>query len=289
MVGSVFHCLPGGGSLTRSAVNYQAGAVTRVSGVVCAAAVAATVLLFAPLARYVPRAALAGMLLWTAWRLVDRRRLAYCLRATRSDAITAVVTAVAAVLIGIDVAVFIGVFLSFLFFVPRAAKLQAHELIVAPGRMVREREPGDPQCGRLAIFSLEGELFFGASPELDEHLREFVRRVEDGVRVVVLRLKRARNPDVVCAERLHQFVEDLHRQGAVVLFCGVRPDFARILTNLNSSAWLPVERLFVEETTVGSSTLHAVRYAYELLGQDRCSTCPSADTGAVADAWRYEV
>src|SRR5262249_46490059 len=66
LAGSLFQCIPGSGSLTRSAVNQQAGAVTQWSGVFSAVAVAATVLLFAPLARFIPRSALAGLLLLAA-------------------------------------------------------------------------------------------------------------------------------------------------------------------------------------------------------------------------------
>src|SRR5262249_29161404 len=71
----LFQCMPGSGSLTRTAINYYSGAATRLSGIVAAAAVAAALLALAPLAGFVPRAALAGILLWTAWRIVDRRRL----------------------------------------------------------------------------------------------------------------------------------------------------------------------------------------------------------------------
>ena len=86
LTGSLFHCYPGSGSLTRSTINQQAGAQTQWSGVICAAAVALTVLLFGPLASYIPRSALAGILMLAAWRLVDRQQLAYHLRTTRSDA-----------------------------------------------------------------------------------------------------------------------------------------------------------------------------------------------------------
>ena len=86
MTGSLFHCFPGSGSLTRSAINQQAGAVSQWSGVIAAAAVAATVLLFAPAAHFIPRAALAGVLILSAARLVDRKQLLYHLRATRFDA-----------------------------------------------------------------------------------------------------------------------------------------------------------------------------------------------------------
>ena len=60
------------GSLTRSTINQQAGAVTQWSGVISAAAVALTVVLFAPYAYYIPKAGLAGVLMLSAARLVDR-------------------------------------------------------------------------------------------------------------------------------------------------------------------------------------------------------------------------
>src|SRR5207302_3525600 len=77
LTGSFFQCFPGSGSLTRSAINQQAGAVTQWSGVISAAAVAATVLLFAPLAQHIPQAALAGILMVTAGRMMDRKQLGY--------------------------------------------------------------------------------------------------------------------------------------------------------------------------------------------------------------------
>ncbi len=72
--GGFFQSLPGSGSLSRSAINFQSGARTRFSGIVSAATVAAALLLFAPLLRYVPQAALAGLLLVTAARLVAFKR-----------------------------------------------------------------------------------------------------------------------------------------------------------------------------------------------------------------------
>jgi Sulfate permease family/Histidine kinase-, DNA gyrase B-, and HSP90-like ATPase len=63
LAGSFFQCIPGSGSLTRSAVNQQAGAVSQWSGIFSAIAVAGTVLLFAPLAQFIPRASLAGLLM----------------------------------------------------------------------------------------------------------------------------------------------------------------------------------------------------------------------------------
>jgi SulP family sulfate permease len=287
--GGLFRCMPGSGSLTRSAINFQAGAATRAAAFLSAVVVAAILLAFAPWTRFVPRAALAGILLVTAWRIVDRQRLAYCIRASRFDAAIALGTALAAIFISVEFSILIGVFLSFLFFVPRAARVQASELVLSAERVLRERQPDDPQCTKMAILSLEGELFFGAAPDLDEHLAALALRAEQGVRIIVLRLKRARNPDMVCLERLQRFLEDMMARNVTVLLCGVREDFAQALRNLRFQRWMPPDCIFLEEAAVFSSTLRAVRRAYELLGNDRCPTCPRPREEEDKGGWYYMI
>ncbi len=165
--GGLFQCMPGSGSLTRSAINFQAGAVSRWSGVFAAAATALVLLLFAPLAGYVPKAALAGILLVTAAGLVDWPRLRYALRTSRYDAVLVMGTALSAVFLSVEFSILIGVLLSFIMYVPRAARLTATELTVGSERVIRELKTGEAPCTGLIVFDLEGELFFGASPELE--------------------------------------------------------------------------------------------------------------------------
>ena len=288
LTGSFFQCMPGSGSLTRSNINYQAGAVSRWSAVVNGLVVAAALLILAPLARYIPKPALAALLIITGYRLVDRKRFLYCLRATRFDAVIALSTAAAAMFISIELSILVGICVSFLLFVPRAARLQVTEMVVGPERMVRERQPNDPTCGKLAIFALEGELFFGAAPLLAEFLDMLHQRVKQGARVLVLRLKRTRNPDMVCLEILQQFLEEMQDRKVPVLLCGIRPDFRQALYNLRFHHWLPQDCVFLEDVTMGSSTLQAVRRAYELLGNDVCETCPRRDLSDKQE-WYYMI
>src|SRR6202050_2655756 len=102
LTGGFFQCLPGSGSLTRSAINFQAGAVSRVSGVFAAGTVAIVVVALAPFTRFIPKAALAGLLLVTAVRLVDWKRLSYAMRASRYDAALVLVTAFSAIFISVE-------------------------------------------------------------------------------------------------------------------------------------------------------------------------------------------
>ena len=118
--------MPGSGSLTRSAINQQAGAQTQWSGVVSAVAVALIMLVFAPYARFIPRSALAGLLMLTAARMVNLHDLRYHVRTSRFDAAIVAVTAIAAFAISIEFCVLIGVFMSFMLAVPRTGQMHAH-------------------------------------------------------------------------------------------------------------------------------------------------------------------
>ena len=172
LAGSFFQCIPGSGSLTRSAINQQAGAVTQWSGIVSALAVAVIMVQFAPYARFIPRAALAGILMVTAWKMIDWQALAYHVRATRFDAAIVAATAVAAVAISVEFCVLIGVFMSFLLAVRRAGRMLLTEFVVsADGRDPRASARRRACPAASSIFGLEGEMFFGSTAALERHLR----------------------------------------------------------------------------------------------------------------------
>jgi SulP family sulfate permease len=290
LTGSFFNCFPGSGSLTRSTINQQAGAQTQWSGVISAAAVALTVILFAPYAYYIPKSALSGILMVSAWQLVDKKQLRYYVRATRFDAWIVGLTAIAAVAVSVEFCVLVGVLLSFVLYIPRAARVRVSELVLTPERVVRERQWSDEPCNRIRIYSLEGEMFFGASPELEEHLQRFARATRDGVRVIVLRLKRARNADAVCMAALERFVDQMEAAQVTVLLCGVRPDTMKALQSSGLADRLGSDHIFAFEDSgrFWTSTLEAVRVAYQIIGKDVCENCPRhGDSLNEKEGWYY--
>jgi sulfate permease, SulP family len=275
LVGGFFRCLPGSGSLSRSAINFQAGGATRFSGIVVSITVASAVLVFAPLARYVPKPALAALLLLTATRLIEPKRIVYAIRASTLDAVVLAITAVSALALGLDEAILIGVAISILIFVPRAAKLKAGELVVDDEGVVREKLSDDPPCTSLLVYDLEGELFFGAAPELERYFAELTRRARaEKINYIVLRVKRVRNPDLVCLERLEHFLKSSESIGIIVLLAGVRSDLLEALRRLRFGQWYPEDRIFPQGADEDSATLAAVRSVYERLGDtNACGHC----------------
>jgi SulP family sulfate permease len=260
VTGSFFQCIPGSGSLTRSAINQQAGAVSQWSGVISAVAVAIIVLLFAPWARFIPRSALAGMLLVSAFRMVDWGALRYHVRATHFDAAIVIATASAAVFISVEFCILIGMTLSFLLAVPRAGRMTRTEFVVDRDGVVRERRDEEGVDTDLLIFGLEGELFFGSTMAFEEHFDYMLERAE-AARVVVLRVKRIRNPDAVGLDELQGFIRKAQRGGCRVLLSGLRPDLREGLRRTGLLEHLEPDQLFDERDRRGSSTVEAVRAA----------------------------
>lgn len=274
IAGSFFQCFPGSGSLTRSHINHQAGAATQWSGVICAAMVAATVLALAPLAQYIPKAALAGVLVVTATRMVDVAGIKYHCRATRFDAIIVFATALSAVLVSVEFCILVGTLLSFLMYVPRAAKVELHELVLVDAHRIRERADVDAHCPRLRIFNFEGELFFGSAPEFESQLESIEEQFNDELRVLILRVKHLRNPDAVCMHLLADFVSRVHARGIALGLSGVRDGFYATLENVGLVAAVGAERVFREVPQEWTSTTAAIAWAYAVIGDDLCDACP---------------
>jgi SulP family sulfate permease len=287
VAGSFFQCIPGSGSLTRSAINLQAGAATQWAGVVSAGAVALIVVAFAPYARFIPRSALAGILIVSAWRMIDWHALVYHLRATRFDSLIVWVTALSAIFVSIEFCVLIGVFMSSLLTVGRAGRMQLIEFVVTADGAIRERLPDDARCNRLLMYGLEGEMFFGASAAIESHFQAIEQRIDEHTRAVVLRLKRARNVDAVGMNLLEGFVDRVRARGVHVLLCGVRPNFAAQIekTGLVHRIGDPI---FFEERVPLTSTIRAIRHAYRLI-DDPCATCRQPRGGAGEPSLHYVI
>ncbi len=289
LAGSFFQCFPGSGSLTRSYINHQAGAATQWSGVICAAMVALTVLLLAPLAQFIPKAALAGVLLVTATRMVDVAGIKYHFRATRFDAAIVVATALSAVFVSVEFCILVGTVLSFLMYVPRAARVEMNELVIADMHRVRERHLQDEGCSKLRIFNFEGELFFGSGPQFESHLESIEDSLGD-VRILILRVKHLRNPDAVCLQLLHDFIDRVKARGVDVCLSGVRGGFFATLSKVGIVDQLGADRVFREVSQVWTSTATAIEWAHFQLGEDLCEACPRRQDGARgAERWHFVI
>lgn len=252
----IFGGVPATAAIARTAVNVRSGANSRLAAASHALVLAMVVLLASPLVGLVPLAALGGVLLATAVRMVEVGSVRAMMRSTRGDAVVLVLTAVATLALDLVTAVLLGMavtaFLA-LRAVSRDARLNRVELSQGPpgDHGARERALLDEH---IVAYRLDGPLFFAAAHRFLLELTE----VAD-VSVVILRMSRVSTVDATGALVLGDAIERLERRGICVLLSGVRPDHTRALTALGAGA-----RLF-ERGSVFDSTPEAIDFAHTLL------------------------
>ena len=135
VVGSFFSSYASSGSFTRSGLNYTAGAVTPLSGVFAALALALIVLLVAPLAAHLPIAAMAAVLLVVAWRLIDFHHIKTISRPASARSRCCSTTFFATLFVELEFAIYVGVMLSLIIYLMRTSQ---------PAVVAARARPGQP-------------------------------------------------------------------------------------------------------------------------------------------------
>ena len=111
VIGSFFSSYPASGSFNRSGVNVAAGAETPFSAIMASVFLVAILFFVAPLAQYLPLAAVAAILFLVAWNLVDRREIRYLL-SDKFERITLLATFFATLVMALEWAILFGVAVS---------------------------------------------------------------------------------------------------------------------------------------------------------------------------------
>ncbi|WP_327011859.1 SulP family inorganic anion transporter [Dactylosporangium sp. NBC_01737] len=217
LVTPLFGGVPATAAIARTAVNVRAGASSRLASISHAAALAIIMLAAAPLVAHIPLAALAGVLLATAIRMVEVSSLAALARSTRSDATIMALTAAAT--LALDLIAAVGVGLATACFlairkISRAATLEQVPLDTGD----HHAEEAALLAEHIVAYRFDGPLFFAAAHRFLLELSE----VAD-VRVVILRMSRVSTIDGTGALVVRDAIERLERRGITVYLSGI-PD-----------------------------------------------------------------
>ncbi|MFD4510314.1 SulP family inorganic anion transporter [Streptomyces sp. NPDC058457] len=231
----LFGGVPATGAIARTAVNVRTGAGSRLAALTHAAILAVIVFAAAPLVSRIPLAALAGVLLATAIRMVEVGSLRAMAGATRSDAVILVLTAAATLALDLVYAVIIGLAVAGALALRAVAK-QARLDQVPLDRGDHSAEEHALLAEHIVAYRIDGPLFFAAAHRFLLELAE----VAD-VRVVVLRMSRVTTIDATGALVLKDVVEKLNRRGVVVMTSGIRPGQRQVLESVGALELLRLE------------------------------------------------
>ncbi|WP_315097705.1 SulP family inorganic anion transporter [uncultured Cellulomonas sp.] len=215
-----FGGMPATGAIARTAVNVRAGARTRLSAVTHSVVILAVIYLATGAVSAIPLAALAGVLMVTATRMVSVAAVRAVLSSTRADALVLVVTAVITIAVDLIEAVQIGLLVAAFFALRSVSRATSVHREPLPG-------PAHPGDERIALYRLDGAMFFGAADRIGAQIRTSTDAL-----VVVLRLSQLRLVDATGAHALAELVADLELAGVTVLVKGVQPQHLQLLTRV---------------------------------------------------------
>ena len=221
IVTGFFSGYPSSGSLTRSLVNYEAGSRTQLGAVFSGLFVLVAMLAFGPWARYLPRAALAGLLVFAGSRMVNRTEMQRIWHTSRGDSAIMVGTLAATLLLPLEVAVLTGVMISFARYIAITSQPAVHSMLPDAAFAHLSFQPERPECPQLGVLTIEGSLYFGATQHVEDAIREN-REAHPKQQFLLLRMHQVNHCDITGLHLLETIVRLYRQNNGDVFMVGVR-------------------------------------------------------------------
>jgi sulfate permease, SulP family len=223
------------GTIARTATNVRAGARGPIAGMAHALFLLLFVLVAAPLAAYIPLAALAAVLCAVAWNMAEKHQFATLLRASRGDAVILLVTFLLVVFRDLTEGILVGFALGTLLFMHRMARA----VEVEGGRPISEEDIPDSSDGNrrnpydaalatdrdIIVYRISGAFFFGAAATVAAALD----RIGEHPKAYVIDFSAVSVIDSTAAATIEGFARKARRHRAQVYIAGALPAVRRAL------------------------------------------------------------
>jgi SulP family sulfate permease len=205
------------GTIARTATNVRAGSRGPVSGMLHALFVLAVMLVAAPLAGFIPLAALAGVLAVVAWNMAEKAEFWALVRGSRADAAIVLVTFLLVVFRDLTEGIIAGAAIGGAVFIRRMSEAAQVEPVA--------EAPLAEQSGDVVVYRLRGAYFFGAAATLGSVLD----RIADSPRAFVVDFAQVPFVDSSGARSFELLARKMHRRGGVLVLTGANPEVRRTL------------------------------------------------------------
>ena len=211
---------PVAGSFSRTAVQHRSGARTQLSSVVTAFVIVATLLFLTPLFYYLPKAALAAIIVTSVRRLIDIKEAGRVYELRRADGMALTLTFLLTLLWGLEQGIILGALFSLLSFVRRTAYPDVTEL----GYVEEEdaflglrSHPEARTYHQVLIVRFDASLYYANVSLLEEWLLSAVAERSD-LEWIVIDCRGMNTIDVTAIESLENLVSEYRSRSITVLF-----------------------------------------------------------------------
>ncbi len=212
------------GGLSRTAVNYEAGARTGLASIISVLIILVTLMFFTSFFYYLPNAALAGIVIVAVTGLIDLKEARHLFRVKPIDGWMMILTFLATLLLGSQNGMVIGVVFSLLVFIWRSAHPHAAEL----GYLEKEgifrnirRFPEARTYPGVLILRVDASLYFANMSFLEDLLRKTIEE-KKGLRWVIMDLSGVNDMDGVAIDALEEIMETYRPRGIEFLFAAMK-------------------------------------------------------------------
>lgn len=223
MVTPIFGGIPATGAIARTMTNINNGGRTPVAGMIHAVVLLLILLFLMPLARFIPMACLAGVLVVVSYNMSGWRSFTALLKNPKSDVIVLLITFFLTVIFDLTVAIAVGLLLACLLFIKRI--METTEITAIKEEIHVEDEAGIMHDESITIpagvevYEINGPYFFGVATQFEELMSEF----RDKSKVRVIRMRKVPFIDSTGIHNLSNFCEMSFKNKIVVVLSGVNP------------------------------------------------------------------
>ncbi|WP_217520806.1 SulP family inorganic anion transporter [Vibrio metschnikovii] len=202
------------GGLSRSVVNYDAGAETPLAGMLTAIGIGITVLYFTPLFSYLPHAVLAAIIIVAVSALIDIKAIFTTWRAAKSDGVVMLITIAGVLFINIEWGIIIGVLLSLVIFLWRTSQphIAVVGLIEGSEHFRNVQRFQVKQSKTVLTLRIDESLYFANARYLEDKIPEYLASYPE-TQHLVLMLSGVNRIDSSALESLHLIAERVAQSG----------------------------------------------------------------------------
>lgn len=260
IAGGLFQAIPSSGSPSRSAVNFGSGAKTRLASAFSGVFVLLAVLASAKLIGYIPVASLAGVVIISAYNMIDRHHLKLTWQSRTVSRLVLGVTFAATLLLPLHLAIYLGAVLSIGIYLYESSNIKLSYLTLNGERQFVEHGLDDilRDCPPVALVNVEGALYFGAVEDLERNVEEILER---GVKVIILRVRHMHLLASTGVTALEGLVTRADQMGVTVLLCGITHEIEPTLASSGLETLVGSNRIFKASDTLFESTHRALHEA----------------------------
>ncbi|KZK98014.1 putative sulfate transporter [Pseudovibrio sp. Ad14] len=216
LIGGFFKCYVSSGSFTRSALNVESGGRTPLAAIFATAFLLILLLFFAPYAKHIPVPVMVGIIMFVAWRLINKTEIHHILTTSRSETLIFSLTFFTGIASQLEFSIVAGVVTSLFIFLRNSAT--PHVFSQAPAlynehRSFRSAHLYDlVQCPQIGIIRIDGPFFFGSVENVEKKIHEI--ELQDGERkITILNLRGVGNMDLTGADYLLKETNRIRARG----------------------------------------------------------------------------